>query len=379
MRDIAAFSVPTREEELEQFDKIDKTELRYLCHVLSHPKSKSLLEDATRKVLDAKEEIDPESLIQAGKILEAPRPNVTQVAETLIPFSRYSDEMREWLDSLPTLLHASKSWMKKLVQLNRERQEAKIVFVNANLRLVVSYAKKYVRAARILSISDLIQEGNIGLMRAVERFDVHKGHRFSTYAVWWIRHHIKRALQDGDKVIRIPVHIVDNMQRMNRVEQRHLAQTGMEIDSAEKARELGLPMIKVRSVERARRIMPISMESPYMSTEDSPTVMEVIADPDTLSPHDSLVESRRTLDVKKALGILTDREMAILKLRFGLDGNTEHTLQEIADKWGLTRERIRQIEGVAFRKIKIHCTELQEHLINDNRVSVKGPTVSYLL
>ena len=306
----------------------------------------SRLESANIKIVEKADLIEktpePETIILKDKSL----------LRGLDPTSLDSVQMylRE-IGRVPLLKSAEEIDLAKRIEAGEEAAKQKLT--SANLRLVVSIAKRYVGRSPNLTLLDLIQEGNIGLFKAVEKYDWRRGYKFSTYATWWIRQAITRALADQSRTIRIPVHMVETISKYTQVKRRLLQDLGREPLPEEVAAEMGTDVDKVRQIIKISQ-ETVSLEAPVGGDEEDSTLGEFIEDEKTIMPHHSA--ARRLL--KEQLGdILVDlspREQKILKMRFGLEDGVTHTLEEVGQEFGVTRERIRQIEAKALDKIRAH-------------------------
>jgi len=304
-----------------------------------------ILEAANIKVVDSVEFIDSEPISEA----ELKKPLTAGLdATTLDSVQMY---LRE-IGRVP-LLTSKDQEIELAKRIEKGDESAKQMLINSNLRLVVSIAKHYVGRSPNLTLLDLIQEGNIGLFKAVEKYDWRKGYKFSTYATWWIRQAITRALADQARTIRIPVHMIETISKYTQVKRRLLQDLGREPLPEEIAAEMGIEIDKVRQIMKISQ-ETVSLEAPVGEGEEDSTLGEFIEDEKTILPNQAAARKLLKQQLREILVDLSPREQKILRMRFGLDDGVTHTLEEVGKEFGVTRERIRQIEAKALDKIRVH-------------------------
>jgi RNA polymerase primary sigma factor len=317
----------------------DHHEVRRLEQRLGHP-SAEILKHAARIRAEEKD-----AARTASRLFHAPAAQVVEAADTIREARRKSQQVLREVGMSAEELRIS---LRTIRSGELKAQDGKKRLIEANLRLVVSIAKRYTN--RGLGFLDLIQEGNIGLMRAVEKFEYQRGYKFSTYATWWIRQSVSRAIADQARTIRIPVHMIETINKVIRTSRYLVQQYGREPTAEEIAQQMEMPADKVRKVLKIVK-EPVSLETPIGDDEES-SLGDFVEDRQTLSPADAAMALSLEEQTRKVLATLTPREEQILRLRFGIGEKSDYTLEEVGQRFAVTRERIRQIEAKALRKLR---------------------------
>jgi RNA polymerase primary sigma factor len=348
---------PNLEDDIPQLDSFFEYCYDRGIEVQESPNRILQLSDETPKEVPKKKETRSR-LVRSHLIDEGP--SREEVADEDIP-NLSDDSVRMYLREIGRIpLLNTEEEIKLAKRIEHGDQLAKKKLTEANLRLVVSIAKKYI--GRGLSLLDLIQEGNSGLIRAVEKFDYKKGFKFSTYATWWVRQAITRAIADQARTIRIPVHMIETINKLIRVQRQLVQELGREPSPAEIAKELGIEEDKVHHIIKISQ-ETVSLEAPVGEEEDS-RLGDFLEDKESMSPQESAIYELMKGHVDEFLALLPPREQKILRMRFGLENGRAHTLEEVGQEFGVTRERIRQIEAKALKKLEKHesSSKLRDYL-----------------
>ncbi|MEK7590313.1 MAG: sigma-70 family RNA polymerase sigma factor [Patescibacteria group bacterium] len=295
-------------------------------------------------------------VVETTQLIELPKDDISskELEDAAMFDQEMPDAVQMYLKEIGRTPLLSSNEEKELAKkINKGDEDARDRFMRANLRLVVSIAKRYVNRSPNLSILDLIQEGNMGLSRAVDKFDYRRGFKFSTYATWWIRQAITRALADQSRTIRIPVHMVETISKYTQAKRRLMQELGREPLAEEIAVELGTPVEKIHHIQKISQDI-VSLESPVGEDDEDSTLSEFIPDERSLTPAQSASQRLLKEKIKEIIVDLAPREQKILQMRFGLEDGITHTLEEVGKEFNVTRERIRQIEAKALNKIKDH-------------------------
>jgi RNA polymerase primary sigma factor len=317
-------------------------EVRFQSPVIRH------LIERVRHAVEQFRPVEREVLKLQRKLETWPGPRTEAIKDLRKEQRAFSQKLQQLEEEFGASASELRRTLEIITQAHQEAEAAKKELIEANLRLVVSIAKRYTN--RGMQFLDLIQEGNIGLMKAVDKFEYRRGYKFSTYATWWVRQAITRAIADQARTIRIPVHMIETINKLIRTSRQMVQELGREPTNEELAKRLQLPVSKVRKVLRVAQ-EPISLETPIGEEEES-HLGDFIVDQNGISPSDAVINLNLREQTAQVLKTLTPREEKIIKMRFGLEDGSEHTLEEVGQNFAVTRERIRQIEAKALRKLR---------------------------
>ena len=347
-KEIGAVDLLGRDGEGVAFRELELAEQKLVQHILTGERARKSLTKLAEDLAKEKD-VEPEYTKAVNSAIRGHRN-----AKEFLRAVRFTDAGRLWMEKQirEGLTDGTPAWKRKAEMLRARQIELKNAFVAANLRLVIAFAKKYARPWMSLMFSDLIQEGNFGLIKAVEKFDVDKGYRFATYASWWIRQYIRRSISEKDPLVRVPVHVIESIAKISAIDSRYNTITGENISEEELAEAAGVTPQKVRSAILFRGGKAfISLDAPTIGFDDQTPRVETTADTSIPDPEAQVSSKKMALDMHDILKHLKPIEESIIKWRFGIEGS-DQTLQEIAIKFGLSRERIRQIEAKALQKLR---------------------------
>jgi len=363
-KEMAAFSLLSREEEESAFMALERAETKLLLELFSRPSAVM----SASAVASGNDESPAFEQMKAAFAAFKPgdRRSLESLVASVVGARAVAKVMDVTADEVSSLSEAQEDpagrrWSARVRLAASSVSSKKNRIVVANLRLVVMFAHRYSTHGTSMTSSDLIQEGNMGLMRAVEKFDRGRDVRFSTYAVWWIRQAMKRGLADLDRIVRIPVHMSEASSKLVRLERVHFAKTGEKLDDKEAAEALGITEDKVRLIRQARMKHSFSLDAPVTELDEAQPFVSFLPDPSAESPSEELWKKELSNDLDVLLTVLTPIESRIIRWRFALGGSEPLTLQQIADKYDLSRERIRQLEARALKKLKDRSRLVLEH------------------
>lgn len=362
MSEVKSYEVPNAEQEVELALRIEALEIAHWRSLLSHPPALETISQTLKPQLGLQKELEAlRRIARSGAHGERWERQLGATAERL----RVLDGARVLLAEVDAKVRsvfaedqAAKRYLAHVEQARRGQQAAKNRFMTANLRLVVSLARRY--DSGLMPLADLIQEGNLGLMRAVERFDHRRGFRFSTYAGWWIRHGLSRALSDKGRLVRLPAHLLDDAQRVTRASMELTRATGSAPLSSELAEKTGLSEDKVAFVQLHATAGKTSSLDRKVGDDGEATLLDILPNPEEQAPEAVLDLTRWSGGVDALLSVLTPIEVAILRFRFGLEDGEELTLREVGEKYNLSRERVRQLQEQALDKLRAELVRANE-------------------